>query len=132
MTDPQSRKSSLRAATRVLDRAAAVGFDWDSPLPVLDKLHEELAELTVEITTKDSQQNRIIDEFGDLLLVMVNLARHLRLDPDQAIQAATAKFERRFGFIAESLELQGKTLAESNLAEMESLWQQAKQREKSS
>lgn len=130
MTAPETSESNLAAATHVLNRAAAVGFDWDSVAPILEKILEELEELKFEIAAGHDQ--KIQDEFGDLLLVMVNLARHLRIDPDQAMVAATAKFERRFSFIEESLAAAGKSLGESNLAEMESLWQLAKQREKSS
>ena len=128
MTHPHP--TSFAAATEILDRAAAVGFDWDSVAPIIDKLHEELEELKAEISSGEDQQ-KILDEFGDLLLVMVNLARHLRLDADMAMAGATAKFTRRFQFIENSLVSRGKSLAESNLAEMETLWQQAKQQEKS-
>lgn len=122
----------LTRAAKLTKRAARVGFDWPSARDVFDKLREELAELEVEIEAGDQAKAR--EELGDLLFVMANLARKLDLEPEDAIRAANAKFTRRFRHIEEALHRQGRTPADSDLAEMDKLWDEAKalERERSS
>jgi ATP diphosphatase len=115
---------ALTRALKLQKRAARVGFDWSDAPPILDKLDEELRELRAELATGDS--SRIEDEFGDVLFVVVNLARHLKLDPETALRSTNAKFERRFRFIEERLAAEGRSPETASLDEMETLWQRAK------
>jgi nucleoside triphosphate diphosphatase len=109
-------------------RAARVGFDWPSTDQVLDKIIEESREL---VEARDSlSAAEQAEEFGDLLFVMANLARHMSIDPEAALRAANEKFTRRFARIEDCLEELGKTPAQSNLAEMDALWNRAKAEEK--
>jgi len=129
---------ALTRAVKLQDKAAAVGFDWPSLAPVFDKMREELAELEAEVASKDkaeiaalSRKDRaaIEEEFGDVLFVVANVARHLKLDPEAALRAANAKFTRRFHHIEARLAAQGRMPAVSTLAEMDALWDEAKERE---
>ncbi len=120
---------ALTRAVKLQNKAAHVGFDWPSLAPVFDKMREELAELEHEIDS-GHDKDRVEDEFGDVLFVMANVGRHLKLDPEQALRKANNKFVRRFRVIEELLEQQGKTPRESGLQEMEDYWEIAKQREK--
>ncbi|MCR8723695.1 nucleoside triphosphate pyrophosphohydrolase [Frigidibacter sp. ROC022] len=120
---------ALLRAVKLQNRAARVGFDWPSTDEVLDKLTEEAAEL-VEAREKLGE-DEIFEEFGDFLFVAANLARHLRIDPEAALRAANAKFTRRFRAIEAALAARGKTPADSDLAEMDALWDAAKAAEKS-
>ena len=115
---------ALIEAQQIASRAAGVGFDWQNADQVIDKLHEELAELA-EARRKASPAE-LEGEIGDLLFVLVNLARFVKVDPEQALRRTNAKFRQRFGHIERRLAEQGKTPAESNLEEMEALWQEAK------
>lgn len=117
---------ALMRAVKLQKRAARVGFDWPSTDEVMDKLNEEIQELR-DANTPDHQA----EEFGDLLFVMANLARHMNIDPEAALRAANAKFTRRFEYIEAALADQGRSPAQSDLAEMDTLWDQAKQVEKS-
>lgn len=119
---------SLLRAQRLQDKAARVGFDWPQIERVWEKLAEELQELR-EATAQDTRA-KIEDELGDVLFVMVNLARWLEINPDEALHNATGKFIRRFQFIEEELNRQGKTPKQATLEEMDALWEQAKQRER--
>jgi MazG family protein len=125
LLDSVSRSGpALAEAQQIAAKAAAVGFDWENIDQVYDKLTEELDELK---DARDSgTHEHIEDEFGDILFVMVNIARFLKVDPEQALRKTNAKFRRRFNFVENGLRKQGKSLAESNVAEMEELWQQAK------
>jgi MazG family protein len=114
---------ALVEARQISSRAAGAGFDWDNLAQVIAKLHEELAELEVART---QTPEAIEDELGDLLFVMVNMARFLKVDPEQALRKTNAKFRRRFEHVESGLEARGKTLRESNIEEMEALWQEAK------
>lgn len=118
----------LTRAVKLTARAARVGFDWPSTDQVIDKLHEELAELKVEIDAGDRAKTR--DELGDLLFVCANLARKLDVEPEDALRAANAKFARRFGFIERTLAKDGRTPGQSDLAEMDALWDAAKAAER--
>jgi ATP diphosphatase len=119
---------ALTRALKLARRAARVGFDWPDAPAVLDKLEEEAAELRAELPGADKA--RQADEVGDLLFVVVNLARKLDLDPEACLAAANRKFERRFGAVEASLAAKGRAPADASLAEMEALWQAAKAAEK--
>jgi MazG family protein len=119
---------ALTRAVKLTKRAARVGFDWPSPAEVIDKLQEELAELKVEIAAGDQAKTR--EELGDLLFVVANLARKLDVEPEDALRATNAKFIRRFGYIEARLAEDGRTPDQSDLAEMDGLWNAAKKAEK--
>ncbi|TQS72777.1 nucleoside triphosphate pyrophosphohydrolase [Rhodobacteraceae bacterium] len=117
---------ALTRALKLQKRAARVGFDWPSTDQVLSKITEEAAEL---VEARDELgAAEIEEEYGDLLFVMVNLGRHLGLDPEAALRAGNAKFTRRFRAIEEALHDRGKTPEQSDLAEMDALWDAAKAR----
>ena len=126
---------ALTRAVKLQDKAAAVGFDWPSLMPVFDKMREEMAELEEVALPADARadaagsppdMSRIAEEFGDLLFVMANVARHLKIDPEQALRAANAKFTRRFATVEAKLAERGSSPSESTLEEMDALWDQAK------
>jgi len=119
---------ALLRAVKLQKRAARVGFDWPDASHVLDKITEEAEELR-EAAEHLTPQN-VEEEFGDLLFVMANLARHMGVEPESALRGANAKFTRRFERIEALLADQGKTPAESNLAEMDALWDRAKAEER--
>lgn len=121
---------ALLRAVKLTRRAARVGFDWPTTDEVLDKVREELAELEVEIAAHDQAHAR--EELGDLLFVMANLARKLDIDPEDALRAANAKFTRRFESIEAALAADGRTPQQSDLAEMDRLWDAAKAAERRS
>jgi nucleoside triphosphate diphosphatase len=124
---------SLPALTRALklqNRAARVGFDWPSTDQVLDKLVEEAREVTEARDTLTHTE--LTEEIGDLLFVMANLARHLKVDPEAALRAANAKFTRRFARIEDWLAETARKPTDSDLAEMDTLWNRAKAEDKRS
>ncbi len=148
---------ALTRAIKLQDKAARVGFDWPNLQPVFEKLKEEIAELEEVAFTADprgvgaaggrldegespdaikdspsadTNQDAIKEEFGDLLFVMANIARHLKLDPEAALRGANDKFVRRFAHIEKTLSERGKTPSQSSLAEMDALWDEAKAFEK--
>lgn len=124
---------ALPALTRALKlqrRAARVGFDWTGVAPVFDKIDEEIAELREVLAEGAADPDRTEDELGDLLFAVVNLARRLDHDPEQALRRASRKFDRRFRRVEALLAEQGKAPAAATLDEMESLWDQAKQEER--
>jgi MazG family protein len=124
---------ALTRAHKLQKRAARVGFDWPDVAGVFSKIDEELVEIKAELSAAGQPgPGRIEDEVGDLLFVVVNLARHLNVDPETALRTANAKFERRFRAIEAGLRVQGKDIVEASLEEMESLWQAAKRSGKSS
>jgi len=116
---------ALTRAVKLQRRAARVGFDWDGPDQVLDKIREETGELAEEIAAHGPPE-RIEDEVGDLLFACVNLARKLDIDPETALRRGNAKFERRFRAIEAGLAEAGKTPESATLDEMEALWTRAK------
>lgn len=120
---------ALTRAVKLQTRAARVGFDWPSTAEVLDKLNEEMLELSQELA-KGGEHDRLEDELGDMLFVYANLARHLKVDPEAALRRANAKFRRRFGHIEEKLAARGKTPEQSTLEEMDALWNEAKGEER--
>jgi len=115
---------ALVEAQQIASRAAGVGFDWENPDQVIDKLHEEVAEFAEARRGQD--QSQLEDELGDMLFVLVNLARFVKVDPEQALRRTNAKFRARFGYIERALAERGKKPADSNIQEMEALWQEAK------
>ncbi|HUP05330.1 MAG TPA: nucleoside triphosphate pyrophosphohydrolase, partial [Bryobacteraceae bacterium] len=115
---------ALVEAQQVTSRAARVGFDWQDAGQVIEKLHEELAEFGE--AQKREAPAEMEDELGDLLFVLVNLARFVKVDPEQALRRTNAKFRRRFGYIERKLAERGKKFEDSNIEEMEALWQEAK------
>ena len=119
---------ALTRAIKLQNRAARVGFDWPSTDEVVDKIREEAAELT-DARDRLGQQE-IEEEFGDLLFVIANLARHLNIDAEAALRSANLKFTRRFEEIEARLAASGKSPEQSDLAEMDSLWNQVKAEEK--
>jgi MazG family protein len=114
---------ALLRAEKLQRRASSVGFDWDDPAKVVEKLAEEAQEI-VDAPDPAGQA----EEIGDLLFVVANLARHLKVDPEAALRAANAKFIRRFKFIETELEAQGHAPGAASLDEMEALWVKAKQK----
>jgi ATP diphosphatase len=118
-----------KRATKLQQRAAKVGFDWPDPVPVLDKLAEELDEVRAEFAD-GADVARLQDEIGDVLFVTANLARHAGVDFSQAMRHANAKFERRFRHMEVLAQSEGQPLAERDLAAQEVLWQRVKRLEK--
>lgn len=124
---PQALPALSRAA-KLQKRAAQVGFDWPEALPVLDKVREELDEVLEAMSENDPQA--IAEELGDLLFVVVNLARHLKVEPEAVLRAANGKFERRFRFIEQALRDAGRPIENCSLDELDALWGEAKKQEK--
>ncbi|MEX0838577.1 MAG: nucleoside triphosphate pyrophosphohydrolase [Parvibaculum sp.] len=120
---------ALSRAVKLQNRAARVGFDWPETRMVIEKLNEEMLELSEEIA-KGGDADRLEDEMGDLLFVYANLARHLKIDPEAALRHANAKFRRRFGRIEEKLAAFGRTPEQSTLEEMDAMWDEAKREER--
>jgi ATP diphosphatase len=115
---------AVATAAKLTARAARVGFDWPDAALVLDKLEEEIKELRAELPA--ASPARLQDELGDMLFVLVNLARKLQLNAEACLEGANRKFMRRFRFIEAALAGMGKVPADSDLAEMDRLWDQAK------
>ena len=126
----------LTRAIKLQAKAARVGFDWPSLGPVLDKLKEEVAELEAVALPADprapdgdaaaTDNDKIAEELGDLLFVVANVARHLAIDPEASLRSANEKFQRRFAHIEQRLAESGRTPEQSDLAEMDRLWDEAK------
>jgi len=119
---------ALVEAQQISSRAAGVGFDWENADQVIEKLDEELAELAE--ARRQASLPELEDEIGDLLFVLVNLARFVKVDPEQALRKTNAKFRARFAHIERELAARGQKLQDATLAEMEELWQQAKLRQR--
>lgn len=118
---------SLLRAQRLQDKAARVGFDWERVEQVWEKLSEELGELRDSVA--EQHRAKVEEELGDALFAMVNLARFLDVNPDEALHKTTTKFIHRFQYIERELSRQGKTPKQATLAEMDALWEAAKHRE---
>ena len=135
-----SRMPALMEAQKISSKAAHVGFDWPHISGLFEKLAEETAELQQQIQEAPPEsltphskvplpeelRQRLEDEVGDMFFVLVNVARYLAVDPESALRSTNRKFRRRFGWMEEQLSKQGKTLEQSTMDEMESLWQNAK------
>lgn len=130
LDDVPTALPSLSRAIKLQKRAAQVGFDWPEALPVVDKVREELDEVLEAMSENDP--GAIGEEIGDLLFVVSNLARHLKVDPETALRAANAKFERRFRFIEQALREAGRSMEDCALDELDTLWGEAKKLEKHS
>ncbi|OWJ93093.1 nucleoside triphosphate pyrophosphohydrolase [Pseudomonas sp. A46] len=128
LDDVPSALPALSRAAKLQKRAAQVGFDWPEALPVVDKLREELDEVLEAMSENDPEA--IAEEVGDLLFVAVNLARHLKVDPEAALRSANAKFDRRFRFIEQALRDSGRPIEDCPLEELDALWGEAKKQEK--
>ncbi|MGO7017857.1 nucleoside triphosphate pyrophosphohydrolase [Rhizobium leguminosarum] len=115
---------ALTEALKLQERAAKVGFDWSAPEPILDKIEEEIGELRVAL--REGDQAKVSDELGDLIFAVVNIGRHVKADPEQAVRGTNTKFRRRFSHIEQVLEEEGKTLEDATLERMEEIWQAAK------
>ena len=115
---------ALVEAQKLAAKAAGVGFDWQNIDQVFDKMREELDEIAV--ARARGNQEEMEGEVGDLLFVIVNIARFLKVDPEQALRKTNRKFRSRFGHVEEGLTAQGKTLPDATIDEMEALWQAAK------
>jgi len=131
---PKSLLSGVKAGQPALSRAmelqrkaSSVGFDWNDPRAVLHKIREEADEIEAALDRGDTRE--LAGETGDLLFALVNLARHVGADPEMALRGTNAKFERRFGYIERALELQGRSLENASLTEMDALWNEAKVKE---
>lgn len=115
---------AMQRATKLQKKAARVGFDWDEVTPVWTMLHSELDELREAVASGDA--DHVEDELGDILFATINLARHLKVNPDRALRRTNRKFTDRFQYIERALADRGDTLSEASLDEMEALWQAAK------
>ena len=126
---------ALTRAVKLQARAADVGFDWPSLVPVLAKAEEEIAELRTAIAASEGDKSRtksVAEEFGDLLFVMANVARHLKVDPEAALRGGNAKFVWRFKSIEAALAKDGRKPEDATLEEMDQLWDEAKSAERKS
>lgn len=121
---------ALARALKLQQKAGRVGFDWNDPKAVLAKIREEADEIGAELDA--GAREKVAAEIGDLLFAVVNLARHLDVDPESALRSTNLKFERRFGAIEDALAGSGKKASDATLTEMDALWNQAKAAEKSS
>jgi ATP diphosphatase len=117
---------ALTRALKLQDKASKVGFDWNDPRAVLHKIREEADEIEAAL---DGNASEAAAEVGDLLFAAVNLARHLRADPEAVLRGTNRKFERRFAAIEQALAADGKKPQDATLAEMDALWDEAKARE---
>jgi ATP diphosphatase len=125
----QRSQPALTEALKLQEQAARVGFDWSDPAPILDKIEEEIAELREALA--EGKPEKVSDELGDLIFALVNIGRHVKVDPEDALRGTNTKFRRRFNHIETSLTENGETLQEASLERMEDLWQAAKRIERS-
>ena len=116
----------LVKAAKIQKKCAKVGFDWTELPPVVDKIKEEIDEVMAEATAQQPDQQAIEDEIGDLLFAVVNLARHLKVEPEQAMIRANQKFEKRFRKLEQNIKASGSSVEQKSLDELEAVWQQVK------
>lgn len=121
---------SLTAAYRTQEKASSVGFDWPDVQGVIAKIEEELAEVKEAMQGRESKEEELRHEIGDLLFAVANLARYVRVDPERELRATVSRFRRRFLHVEERLAERGKTPSESTLEEMDALWNEAKAKER--
>lgn len=124
LDDVPATMPGLMIALKLQQKASKVGFDWNDPKAVAAKIREELAEVEAEITSGDKQAQQ--DEIGDLLFAVTNLARHLDIDPDQALRQTNKKFRTRFAYIEQNIDSEGETMESADLETLERLWVAAK------
>ncbi len=124
LSDIKTGQPALARALELQRKASTVGFDWNDPRAVLRKIREEADEIEAALDRGD--RDDVAGETGDLLFAVVNLARHSKVDPEMALRATNAKFERRFGYIENALAAQGRSLEGASLEEMDALWNEAK------
>lgn len=129
LSNLNTNQPELNQAVEITATVAKIGFDWPNVQGVIDKIHEELNEVQHEISTQGSPE-RLQDEVGDLLFAVCNLARHLNVDPQHALQGTNNKFIQRFNYIEKQVSLKNKQLTECSLTELDLLWDQAKAQEK--
>ena len=122
-----SSMPSLLKALRIQDKARAIGFDWEDPNQVWEKVQEELAELQVEVAA--NHQQKLESEFGDVFFALINYARFLKVNPEDALEKTNKKFISRFNYMEQKILVQGKALADCSLAEMDVFWNEAKKLE---
>jgi ATP diphosphatase len=127
MSGVKAGQPALTRAMELQRKASTVGFDWNDPRAVLAKIREEADEIEAALDRNDKHE--IAEETGDLMFALVNLARHVDADPEAALRATNAKFERRFAYIERALEAQGRALEQASLEEMDALWNAAKAEE---
>ncbi|MDF7666642.1 nucleoside triphosphate pyrophosphohydrolase [Orbaceae bacterium ESL0727] len=132
LDDIPAAMPALMRAEKIQKRCASVGFDWANTAPVLDKVKEELIEVTQELNRQSLDQQKMAEEVGDLFFATVNLARHLKIESELCLQQANQKFERRFRHVEQLLKEKNIPLNQATLAEMEEAWQSVKQLEKQS
>ncbi len=125
LDDVPTALPALTRALKLQQKAARVGFDWGTPRPILDKIEEEIGELREALD--QGRKEAVAEEYGDLIFALVNLGRHLEVDPESALRATNEKFRHRFHAIERGIEAEGKTLNSATLEEMEVLWQRAKE-----
>ncbi|MGE8151019.1 nucleoside triphosphate pyrophosphohydrolase [Pseudomonas vancouverensis] len=128
LDDVPAALPALSRSAKLQKRAGQVGFDWPDALPVFDKVREELDEVLEAMSENDPLA--VADEIGDLLFTVVNLARHLKVDPENALRGANGKFERRFRFIEQALRDTRRPMEDCTLEELDALWGEAKRQEK--
>lgn len=121
---------ALKRAAKLQKKAAKVGFDWPSPEPIFDKIQEELEEVQQELAVPAHNQQALEAEVGDLLFAVVNLARHYKIDPEQALRGSNQKFCQRFGYIEQQLAQQELSPEKASLEQMDALWDEAKRKGK--
>ncbi|MCA1558566.1 MAG: hypothetical protein LC731_08520, partial [Acidobacteria bacterium] len=125
-----SKAPALMEAHQLSTKAARVGFDWQNVEEIFDKLHEELDELKEAIREhaedKEADKERVREEVGDVLFAVVNIARHLGVEPEAALKVTNRKFRKRFRHVELGLRERGRTPDAATLEEMEALWQEAK------
>jgi ATP diphosphatase len=127
LSDVKAGQPALTRAMELQRKASSVGFDWNDPRAVLHKIREEADEIEAALDRGDRKE--LAEETGDLLFALVNLARHIGADPELALRGTNAKFERRFGYIERALAARGRSLEDASLAEMDALWNEAKEKE---
>ena len=115
---------ALVKAFRIQEKAAGVGFEWDNAKDVLDKVKEEITEFNQEV--EDQNHDKMEDEFGDVIFSLINYARHLKINPESALERTNKKFIKRFKYIEESAKNEGKVINELTLDQMEVFWNKAK------
>ena len=125
---------ALNRAYKIQKRCSTVGFDWDSLPPVVDKIHEEIDEVLVEVKRDDlseqQKQARIEEELGDLLFANINLVRHLKCNPEQVLRQANSKFEKRFRLVELAVLKKGKKMQDCTIDELDAVWEQVKKQER--